>query len=341
MLRRALIALCLPALLLAALPFAAAGEHTDPPGCPVIISHAGAKARAPENTVAGILAAADEFGVTHVEVDVRYNKSNFAILMHNDDVGVTTTGTGSITSLWLGQVQALSAADYGPWIYSGYGGFNPDGTPKLRPPYSYEWMTAIKAKDLTVVVDAKVTPTQVQADSVIGDYASRPELQLRPRIRWMANSPAGLTAMRGWYPDLEYWLISTPASNAIWAAEYVAALGATTVSYPISAITPALVAYYHAAGVAVNTWTTNSAATDTPGFWAAARAADVDYLTTDHADTALAAQAATCSPVSPSPSVSPSVSAPNPTPTTSPPATSAPTPTGDPTPSASIDIPIG
>lgn len=331
--RRALILLAPLLLVLAVLPFARARAVTDPPGCPVIISHAGAKALAPENTVPGILAARDFHGVDYVEIDIRYNKSNFAFAIHNDDLAITTTGTGSIRDLWLGQVQALSAADYGPWPASVYGGFNPDGTPKVRVPYTHEWMTAVKAKDLTVVIDAKVTPTEVQADSVIGDYASRPYLALRPKIRWMANSTAGLTAMRGWYPDLEYWLIGDPASQAIWTGEYLVQLGATTVSYVIGKITPALVDYYHAFGIKVNTWTTNSASTDTPGFWAQARAADVDYLTTDHADQALLAQAATCSPVSPSPSVSPTTSTtPSPTPTIVDP---------EPSPSESIDVPIG
>lgn len=318
MYRRALIVLALPLLLLVPPPASAA--RTDPPGCPVIISHAGAKAFAPENTVPGINAARTSHGADYVEVDVRYNKSNFAFLMHNDDVAITTTGTGSIASLWLGQMQALSAADYGPWPGSQYGGFNPDGTPKVRPPYTYDWMSAVKANDLTVVVDAKVTPTQVQADSVIGDYASRPELQLRPKIRWMANSPAGLTTMRGWYPDLDYWLISEPAVNAIWTGEYLQQLGASTVTYVIGKITPALVAYYHSFGIAVNTWTTNSASTDVPSVWASARAAGVDYLTTDHADQAIAAQASACTSA-PNPTVAPTAP-----PTSAPPTTSAPAP---------------
>lgn len=319
MLRRALIVLALPLLLLVPPPASAA--RTDPPGCPTIISHAGAREVTPENTVPGILAARDQYGADYVELDIRYNKSNFAFALHNDDLATTTTGTGSITSLWLGQVQALSAADYGTWPTSQYGGFNADGTPKTRVPYSYEFLQAVKQKDLTLVVDAKVTPTKVQADSLIGDYASRPELNLRSKIRWMANTPAGLTTMRGWYPDLDYWLISEPAANAIWSGEYVQSLGASTVSYVIGKITPALVAYYHSYGIAVNTWVTNSAATDSPGYWAQARAAGVDYLTTDHADLALAAQAASCVPSSPSPSATPTTS-----PTSAPPTTSSPAP---------------
>lgn len=292
MLRRALILLTI--LLVITTPMPAAAD--DPlPACPTLISHAGARELAPENTVPGINAARDVFGVDYVEGDVRYNKSNFAVLIHNDDLAPTTTGTGSITSLWLPQVQALSAADYGEWPESQYGGFKDDGAPKVRPPYSYDFLAAVKKKNLIFVADAKVTPTKVQADSLIGDYASRPELNLRAKIRWMANTPAGLTTMRGWYPELDYWLISEPAKNAVWEAPYVKGLGASTVTYIIGKITPELVAYYHAAGLAVNTWSTNSAEMDSPANWAKARDAGVDYLTTDHPDLVRSSWEGTCS----------------------------------------------
>jgi len=273
----------LVALLLIPIPVQARGL----PACPVLISHAGARALAPENTVPGINAARDVYDVGMVEGDIRYNKSNFAFLLHNDDVAPTTTGTGSITSLWLGQVQALSAADYDVWPKSVYGGFKPDGSPKVRPPYSYDFLSAIRTKDLTFVADAKVTPTQVQADSLM-EYVNRPEFQLAGRIKWMANSPAGLTTMRAWYPALDYWLLaingSVPAPGSLYTAEYVLGLGATTVAYQADRVTPAVVAYYHAAGVKVNAWTTNTAAADSPAGWEAMRAADVDYLTTNRSD---------------------------------------------------------
>jgi glycerophosphoryl diester phosphodiesterase len=276
---RALVAL----LLIPPIPLAA---H-DLPACPVLISHAGARALAPENTVPGINAARDVYDVDMVEGDVRYNRSNFAFLLHNDDVAPTTTGTGSITNLWLGQLQAVSAADYDAWPASVYGGFKPDDSPKVRPPYSYDFLSAVKTKDLTFVADAKVTPTQVQADSLM-EYVNRPEFALAGKIKWMANSPAGLTTMRAWYPALDYWLLaingSVPATGSIYTAEYVAALGASTVAYQADRVNPPLVAYYHAAGLKVNAWTTNTAAADSPPGWEAMRTAGVDYLTTNRSD---------------------------------------------------------
>lgn len=253
--------------------------------CPTVISHATAKALNPENTVVGINNAKDVQAVTHVEMDWRYNKSNFAWGMHNDDISITTTGTGSITDKWMPDMQAVSAADYAPWNTNPtYAGFNANGTPKTKVPYTYEILATVKAKNVNIVIDAKAIPNAAQVDSLV-DYFGRPEFSgIQDQLIWMANSPAGVAPVRTEFPNLDYWLIAEPAANASWDGQYIQSLGVSTVTYIIGKITPQLVDYYHSFDppIKVNTWTTNSAATDSPTGWQKAIDAGVDYLTTDN-----------------------------------------------------------
>src|SRR3954471_22732253 len=60
---------------------------------PPVIGHRGAKAHAPENTLAS-LRVAREHGVPWVEVDVKLTRDGVPILMHDDDFGRTTDGIG-------------------------------------------------------------------------------------------------------------------------------------------------------------------------------------------------------------------------------------------------------
>lgn len=275
----------------------AAASHL---ACPVIISHKGAGDLTPENTVAGIHAAHDEQNVAVSEIDIRFNKSNFAWGSHNADLAINTDGTGLIQDKWMGEVNALSYADYPPWNTDpAWSGYLPNGTPRTKIPYSYEFLQAARQEGIKLLLDVKVTPNQTQADSLVDDYMDRPELNMRGEVYWMANSVTGLTTMRAWYPDLEYWLLETPAANQVgWTGEYLTSIGATTYVVPYQRVTPAFVAYYHAYGIKVAEWATTWVGADSSATWTAMRSAGVDYIITDHGAAAGAAQAADCTPVS-------------------------------------------
>lgn len=75
---------------------------------PRIIGHRGAAATAPENTLAGIRQAKRE-GAGWVEFDVKLSADGHAILMHDDTLDRTTTGTGPVRAATLDQIQALDA----------------------------------------------------------------------------------------------------------------------------------------------------------------------------------------------------------------------------------------
>lgn len=74
----------------------------------LVISHRGAGALAPENTLEGIRAAA-LCKADYVEVDVRLSRDGELVLMHDESVDRTTNGKGLVEELDLKELKALRA----------------------------------------------------------------------------------------------------------------------------------------------------------------------------------------------------------------------------------------
>ena len=72
------------------------------------IGHRGAKAYAPENTIASFKKAL-EIGVDAVELDVRKTKDNRLVVIHDADVKRTTNGKGLVSELTLEEIKGFTA----------------------------------------------------------------------------------------------------------------------------------------------------------------------------------------------------------------------------------------
>jgi glycerophosphoryl diester phosphodiesterase len=75
----------------------------------LVIGHRGARALAPENTLAGIRTAA-LCRADMVEVDVRLTKDGVLILMHDETVDRTTNGKGRVEDLTIEEIKGLDAS---------------------------------------------------------------------------------------------------------------------------------------------------------------------------------------------------------------------------------------
>ncbi|HMK95482.1 MAG TPA: glycerophosphodiester phosphodiesterase family protein [Candidatus Limnocylindrales bacterium] len=71
------------------------------------IGHRGARAYAPENTIAGFEKAL-EIGVDAVELDVRKTKDNQLVVIHDEDVKRTTNCEGLVSELTLKEIKGFS-----------------------------------------------------------------------------------------------------------------------------------------------------------------------------------------------------------------------------------------
>ncbi|MGO1539855.1 MAG: glycerophosphodiester phosphodiesterase [Leucobacter sp.] len=83
-----------------------------------IISHRGAAAVAPENTLAAT-GLAIELGADFVEVDLQLTSDGVPVLMHDDTVDRTTSGSGAVGSYTYEEIRTLDA---GQWFSAEYAG---------------------------------------------------------------------------------------------------------------------------------------------------------------------------------------------------------------------------
>lgn len=72
------------------------------------IAHRGASSIAPENTIAAFTKAID-LGVGYIEVDVRFSKDDSVMVIHDETLDRTTSGSGKVNNFSYGQLKGLSA----------------------------------------------------------------------------------------------------------------------------------------------------------------------------------------------------------------------------------------
>ncbi|HEX6386159.1 MAG TPA: glycerophosphodiester phosphodiesterase family protein [Anaerolineae bacterium] len=75
---------------------------------PLILAHRGASADAPENTLTAF-ALAREQGADGVELDVHLSADGWPVVIHDERVERTTSGTGRVSRLTVAELQALDA----------------------------------------------------------------------------------------------------------------------------------------------------------------------------------------------------------------------------------------
>ncbi|MEE8273527.1 MAG: glycerophosphodiester phosphodiesterase [Alphaproteobacteria bacterium] len=85
---------------------------------PTVISHRGAAAHAPENTLAGVRRAA-ALGASWVEFDVKLTADNCCILFHDDTLERTTDGSGPVAGTSYDEISRLDA---GSWFAPEFAG---------------------------------------------------------------------------------------------------------------------------------------------------------------------------------------------------------------------------
>jgi len=129
---------------------------------PKVIGHRGAKAYAPENTLASIHAAADR-GVEWVEVDVKLSKDDVALVFHDEEVDRCTNASGPFKDMDLARLRELDA---GSWYGKDFTG--------ERIPTLEELLRTVLHRGLCINLEIKPSPgREVQTAEVMLDVASR------------------------------------------------------------------------------------------------------------------------------------------------------------------------
>ena len=99
---------------------------------PRIMGHRGAAGRAPENTLAGLRAAAD-MGATWVEFDVMLSGDGVPVLFHDDNLKRTTGRNAHMAETPFADLAALEA---GAWFAPAFAG---EPIPALEAALEKQW----------------------------------------------------------------------------------------------------------------------------------------------------------------------------------------------------------
>lgn len=233
-----------------------------------IVGHRGAAGHAPENTRASFRRAW-ELGADMVEMDVRLTADGHVITLHDATLDRTTTGTGPLSARTLAEVRTLDAG--GPFAPEFAGERAPTLAEALHERVSAGrlWLIELKAGDPAerLVAATLAAIREVGAETAVR-LISFDEAMLAEACRQAPSIPRGIIAGRG--PDA---LLAAAARHACFAVHAAAPL-----------LTPKFLTAARAAGLTINTWTIN-----TPADLARIVTLDVDEITTDYPDRALAA----------------------------------------------------
>jgi glycerophosphoryl diester phosphodiesterase len=129
---------------------------------PKVIGHRGAKAYAPENTLASFHAAAD-MGIEWVECDVKLTKDSEAVIFHDEELDRCTGTHGLVRDFTLKEIRELDA---GSWFGDSFVG---EKIPTLE-----ELLNALLERGLGVNLEIKPCPgREVETAEVMLDVATR------------------------------------------------------------------------------------------------------------------------------------------------------------------------
>ncbi len=123
-----------------------------------IIAHRGVPSLYQENSLAGAIKAY-ELGATAIENDIHVTKDGVVVVMHDDTVDRTTSGTGNISSYTFEDLQKL--------VLNGSSGLTTEPIPTLE-----DYFKEFKGKDVRIVIEIKASGSAVvtKAAELIEQY---------------------------------------------------------------------------------------------------------------------------------------------------------------------------
>ncbi|MBN9333558.1 glycerophosphodiester phosphodiesterase family protein [Devosia sp.] len=218
-------------------------------------AHRGASAIAPENTIAAFRAAAEQ-GALWVELDVALLADGTLVVIHDDTVDRTTSGTGSLGALTHAEAAALDA---GAWFDPRYAG--------ERLPTLEEAIKALGELGLSANVEIKQHKHHKSLDQLV--HAVQADIRKRaPRTEIMISSfdPEALKAMHSLEPDLEMAMLWWKAPED-WA-DKMKLIPATTMHVNYKTLSIGMLEETSKSGIKVRAWTSNNPV-ELLSFWGA------------------------------------------------------------------------
>lgn len=232
------------------------------PGQPAFIAgHRGDRATAPENTIPAIQAALDS-SMEFVEVDVRKTLDGEPVLIHDETLERTTTGTGLVEERAWAELQGLDA---GAWYAPEWAG--------TRIPHFDDFVDVFQISRKKALVELKGIWTEDELEPIVSEiYAAG----VQDRIVFASFEIGTLHHLSRAAPNLPRVVLRrTLPADPVRLAHYY---GAAAVMTRLAEVRdrPEVVDAMHAAGLGIMLYTLNSEES-----WAEALAHGVDGVITD------------------------------------------------------------
>lgn len=207
-------------------------------GRPLLCGHRGARAHAPENTMAGFALAA-ELGAELIELDVRLTRDGALAVIHDGTVDRTTDGTGNVADLSWDEIRALDA---GAWFSEAFAGQRVPGLREVL-----DWARG----RVYLAVEIKV-PAPVGQDVLERIAAAIRDADMADQVTMHHIGQPDISAVLGVDPAIKIlcdW--SRSLRDPREAIRRTRALGGAGVIWDWHDASDSLVAEAHAAGLAV------------------------------------------------------------------------------------------
>ncbi len=218
-------------------------------------AHRGASAIAPENTLAAFRAAAEQ-GAQWVELDVALLADGTLVVIHDDSIDRTSSGTGSLGALTRADLERLDA---GAWFGSQFAG--------ERIPTLEEALKVLGELGLGANVEIKQHKHHQSLEQLVS--AVQAALQTRPAgmpIMISSFDAQALAAMHQREPELEMAMLWERVPED-WEAR-LEAIPAKTIHLYFKSLSIGLLEEAAKRGITVRVWTVNEPAT-LASFWPA------------------------------------------------------------------------
>ncbi|MFE6866263.1 glycerophosphodiester phosphodiesterase [Kitasatospora sp. NPDC057692] len=240
----------------------APGGWLRPAGSPLtVFAHRGASSAAPENTLASD-EVARRGGAEWIENDVQPSKDGVPYVLHDDTVDRTTNGKGRIRDLTAAQLDALDA---GSWFGPTYAG--------ARVPSLAAQLEDLRTRGGKLLLEIKGAHTRDEVARIVKEIRDH---GMTGRVFVQSFEVDALRHTRELAPELPLGLLRGDLDADPVAVSKQLGLSAYNPSDGALAARLGVVKDLHAAGVAVNVWTVDSATR-----WKALEAAGVDGVITN------------------------------------------------------------
>ena len=218
---------------------------------PRVIAHRGNSSVAPQNTLAAF-EAAWRAGAHSIEIDVQLTADGEPVVIHDDTVDATTSGSGTVARLDRAAIRALDA---GSWFSPAFGG-------QRVPTFAEVVDLLVRRPGMDLLLELKGSWTVEQVRRVTGPIRFA---GIADRVVAQSFWPETVAALREADPGLRRGLLVVSLDDDVLAR--CAELDVVTCN-PMGALLledPGLVQRLHDAGLEVAVWTLNE-----PAHWAAA-----------------------------------------------------------------------